>query len=88
MNQRPFRANERILHLLLVSAKLLREGDGHGALQMRAPIFTTPPHAITLACNASCNVLNAGINRSCTSCAVAMLIAVGNVSLLDCDLFT
>ena len=39
MNQRPFRANERILHLLLVSAKLLREGDGHGVLQICAADF-------------------------------------------------
>ena len=52
------------------------------------PIFTIPANSLPLASSASRSFFTAGSNRRAVSAAAAMCMAVGNVSLDDCDMFT
>ena len=52
------------------------------------PIFTIPANSSALRCNASRSSRTAGSRRSTTARAAATCMAVGNVSLELCDMFT
>ena len=52
------------------------------------PDFTTVRHCRALAASDSCNTSIAGINWRTAASVAAMCVAVGKVSLDDCDMLT